>query len=82
MTDRCGVMEGRARKAEARAVELGASAHSLGLPIDAVYTYGQPRVGNDAFADFYMTGTRVSWRLTHHVPSSTLYHSQLSPGPL
>ena len=48
------------------AAELGASRHSLGFPIAGVYTFGQPRVGNQAFADFYMTGTHVSWRLTHH----------------
>jgi len=48
------------------AAELGASSHSLGYPIDGVYTYGQPRVGNQAFADFYMVGTQVSWRVTHH----------------
>lgn len=47
------------------AAELGASSQSLGLPIAGVYTYGQPRVGNSAFANFYGRGTRVSWRLTH-----------------
>ncbi|KAL1521472.1 hypothetical protein AB1Y20_021134 [Prymnesium parvum] len=47
------------------AAELGASSHSLGLPIAAVYNYGQPRVGNAAFASFYETGTHVSWRVTH-----------------
>lgn len=47
------------------AVELGASSQSLGFPIAGVYTYGEPRVGNDQFAKFYMTGTQVSWRVTH-----------------
>jgi hypothetical protein len=47
------------------AVELGASSQSLSFPIAGVYTYGEPRVGNDQFAKFYMTGTQVSWRVTH-----------------
>jgi hypothetical protein len=60
------------------AAELGASSHSLGFPIEGVYTYGQPRVGNQAFADFYDTGTHVSWRVTHwrdpvpHLPTQSL----------
>lgn len=47
------------------AAELGASKQSLGFPIEGVYTYGEPRVGNQAFHDFYNTGTKVSWRITH-----------------
>ena len=47
------------------AAELGASSHSIGYPISGVYTFGQPRVGNAAFAAFYGQGTHVSWRLTH-----------------
>lgn len=47
------------------AADLGASAHSLGYPIEGVYTYGQPRVGNKAFREFYETGEHVSFRLTH-----------------
>jgi len=47
------------------AVDLGASSHSLGFPIEGVYTFGQPRVGNQAFTDFYSTGNHVSWRVTH-----------------
>ena len=47
------------------AAELGAAEHSLGLPIEGVYTYGQPRVGNTAFHDFYGLGEKVSWRITH-----------------
>lgn len=48
------------------ATELGASKHSLGKKVEGVYTFGQPRVGNQAFHDFYGTGTRVSWRVTHN----------------
>ena len=44
----------------------GAAPTATQWRVGRVYTYGQPRVGNTAFADFYMTGTRVSWRLTHH----------------
>jgi hypothetical protein len=47
------------------AAELGASSHSLGFPIEGVYTYGQPRVGDVAFQKFYSTGEHVSWRVTH-----------------
>jgi hypothetical protein len=47
------------------AAELGASSHSLGFPIEGVYTYGQPRVGDVAFQNFYSTGEHVSWRVTH-----------------
>jgi predicted lipase len=66
------------------AVELGASSHSLGFPIEGVYTFGEPRVGNKAFADFYNTGNKVSWRLTHwrdpvpHLPSSGLGFQHIS----
>jgi predicted lipase len=58
------------------AAELGASAQSLGFPIEAVYTFGEPRVGNDKFRDFYNTGAKVTWRLTHRhdpVPHLPLY---------
>jgi len=36
--------------------------------ISGVYTMGCPRVGNAAFANFYMqeSKTHVTWRLTHH----------------
>lgn len=47
------------------AADLGANTNSYGIPIEGVYTYGQPRVGNEDFAKFYSNGTRVSWRLTH-----------------
>jgi len=58
------------------AAELGASRESLGYPVDGVYTYGSPRVGNSQFARFYGEVTRVSWRVTHwrdlvpHLPPS------------
>jgi predicted lipase len=48
------------------AAELGASAHSLGVPIEGVYTFGLPRVGNGKFVEFYNSGTKVTWRVTHH----------------
>ena len=40
--------------------------YSHGLTINGVYTFGEPRVGNAAFRDFYNQGTAVSWRVTHH----------------
>lgn len=46
--------------------------YSQNLTINAVYTYGEPRVGNKAFHGFYSNGSHVSWRLTHNrdpVPS-------------
>jgi hypothetical protein len=38
------------------------------LKIAGVFTYGQPRVGNKEFADFYnlKSDTHVTWRITHH----------------
>lgn len=53
----------------------GEGTHLIGGKIEAVYTFGQPRVGNQAFRDFYATGEHVSWRVTHykdivpHVPT-------------
>ena len=40
--------------------------YTQGLTITAVYTYGEPRVGNKAFKDFYNQGTHLSWRITHN----------------
>mgnify|MGYP001084993485 FL=1 len=31
-----------------------------------VYTFGQPRVGNDAFQQYFYSSVRTAWRLTHH----------------
>jgi hypothetical protein len=50
------------------------------LPIAGVYSYGSPRLGNKAFANFYnnQSDTHVTWRHTHHhdpvvhVPTETL----------
>jgi len=36
-----------------------------GLVVDAVYTFGEPRVGNLAFKNYYNARGRVSWRVTH-----------------
>ncbi len=40
--------------------------YAEGLPVDSVYTFGEARVGNGAFRDFYNQGMHVSWRVTHH----------------
>ena len=37
----------------------------LGIPVEAVYTYGSPRVGNKEFAAAE-TRSSSSWRVTHH----------------
>eukprot|EP00462_Mataza_sp_D1_P009813 CAMPEP_0175154326 /NCGR_PEP_ID=MMETSP0087-20121206/20269_1 /TAXON_ID=136419 /ORGANISM="Unknown Unknown, Strain D1" /LENGTH=280 /DNA_ID=CAMNT_0016441181 /DNA_START=32 /DNA_END=874 /DNA_ORIENTATION=- len=59
----------------ALAVLAAAELHySHSLSIEAVYTFGEPRTGNSAFASFYNQGTHISWRVTHnrdpvpHVP--------------
>jgi len=41
-------------------------AYSANLTVRGVYTFGEARVGNDAFVKFYNQGTHVSWRLTHY----------------
>jgi len=42
--------------------------YDLGQNISGVFTFGAPRVGNLAFAQFYnnRSATHVTWRLTHH----------------
>jgi predicted lipase len=45
--------------------------------IDATYTFGQPRIGNDAFAAWYPTRVRNTFRVIHyadivpHVPPAS-----------
>eukprot|EP00656_Telonema_subtile_P051315 TRINITY_DN686_c0_g1_i3.p1 TRINITY_DN686_c0_g1~~TRINITY_DN686_c0_g1_i3.p1 ORF type:complete len:306 (-),score=35.24 TRINITY_DN686_c0_g1_i3:31-948(-) len=67
------------------AVLAAAELHfSHGIAIEAVYTYGEPRVGNAAFRDFYNQGTHLSWRLTHdhdpvpHLPLQSMGFSHIS----
>jgi len=46
-----------------------AAAHfdfSQNITVHGVYTYGESRTGNEAFKNFYNSGTHVSWRLTHY----------------
>ncbi|KAL3917023.1 MAG: hypothetical protein SGPRY_006574 [Prymnesium sp.] len=64
------------------AAELDSS--QLGISITAVYTFGQPRVGNAAFVDFYKQRSHVSWRATHwrdpvpHLPFEWMGFKHLS----
>lgn len=59
-------------------------AYNLSVPIEAVYTFGEPRVGNQAFREFYNQGAHVSWRITHwrdpvpHVPMEMLGFRHIS----
>jgi len=39
--------------------------YSQNLTVSAVWTYGEPRAGNDAFRRFYNQQAHVSWRVTH-----------------
>lgn len=58
--------------------------YSQGLKIEAVFTFGLPRVGNKAFKNFYSKASPVSWRVTHlqdpvpHLPPRTMdfFHSK------
>ena len=38
-----------------------------GMPIEGIFTFGSPRVGNDAFAAYFnnQSATHVTWRMTH-----------------
>ncbi|KAL1521100.1 hypothetical protein AB1Y20_022654 [Prymnesium parvum] len=47
------------------ALDLSTSSSSLAQSIAGVYTYGQPRLGNAAFAAFFEQRIRMSWRMTH-----------------
>ena len=54
------------------------------IPVDGAWTFGQPRVGNQAFHDFYNDNSpRVTWRLTHwrdpvpHVPLKSMGFSHI-----
>lgn len=42
--------------------------YDMNVSISGVFTYGAPRVGNGAFADFFnrASDTKVTYRLTHH----------------
>lgn len=37
-----------------------------GIRVDGIWTYGGPRVGNPAFADFLTNSSINMWRVTHH----------------
>jgi hypothetical protein len=50
----------------ALAVLCAAELAAEGLPVKGVYTFGEPRVGNNAFHKFYNSGEHISWRVTHH----------------
>jgi len=50
----------------AQATHCAIALHTHGLAIDHLYTMGQPRVGNDAFANWYDRLGLDHWRVTHH----------------
>ena len=39
--------------------------HNTAVPVEKVFTYGCPRVGNLALSDFYKTIAGIKWRITH-----------------
>jgi len=59
-------------------------AYSQKMAVHGVYTYGESRVGNPAFRQFYNQGARLSWRLTHykdpvpHLPMKSLGFAHIS----
>lgn len=50
----------------AQATHCAIHLNAHGLTVDHIYTVGQPRVGNDAFANFYDRLGLDHWRVTHH----------------
>jgi len=50
----------------AQAAHCAVDMNNRGLVPDHVYTVGQPRAGNDAFANFYDRLGFDNWRVTHH----------------
>ena len=42
--------------------------HAYALNVSAVYTFGEPRVGNEAFKEFYESASQeqITWRVVHH----------------
>jgi len=50
----------------AQAMHSAIHLHTHGLAIDHIYTVGQPRAGNDEFANFYDRLGLDHWRVTHH----------------
>lgn len=50
----------------AQAVHFAIDMHRHGMAPDHVYTIGQPRVGNDAFAAYFDSLGLDHWRVTHH----------------
>eukprot|EP00419_Tripos_fusus_P025745 CAMPEP_0172727526 /NCGR_PEP_ID=MMETSP1074-20121228/91729_1 /TAXON_ID=2916 /ORGANISM="Ceratium fusus, Strain PA161109" /LENGTH=299 /DNA_ID=CAMNT_0013554685 /DNA_START=33 /DNA_END=932 /DNA_ORIENTATION=+ len=50
----------------AMATHCAIDLHARGLSAPVVYTLGQPRIGNDAFANYYDRLKFDHWRVTHH----------------
>lgn len=50
----------------AQASHCAIDMHAHNITVDHIYTVGQPRIGNDAFANFYDRLGLDHWRVTHH----------------
>jgi len=50
----------------AMATHCALDLHARGVSSPTVYTVGQPRIGNDAFANYYDRLKFDHWRVTHH----------------